>query len=63
MEPWRRARLPLLYCDGELVWVPGIGIDAAWQATPGEAGLSPVWRLAALQGGAQEGASLQSRDQ
>ena len=62
IEPWRRARLPLLFCDGHLVWVPDIGIDCAWQAGAGEAGLLPVWRLAALQGGAPEGGSLQSRD-
>lgn len=40
---WRRARLPLLLCDGELVWVPGLGIDARFQAAPGAAGLVPRW--------------------
>jgi tRNA(Ile)-lysidine synthase len=40
---WRRARLPLLRCDGELVWVPGLGIDARFQAAPGAAGLVPRW--------------------
>jgi tRNA(Ile)-lysidine synthase len=62
IEPWQRARLPLLFCDGHLVWVPGIGIDCAWQAGPGDPGLCPVWRLAALQGGFVKGGSLQSRD-
>ena len=42
IEPWRRARLPLLFCEGQLVWVPDIGIDCAWQAGPGEAGVFPA---------------------
>jgi tRNA(Ile)-lysidine synthase len=62
IEPWRRARLPLLFCDEHLIWVPDIGIDCAWQAGPGEAGVSPAWRLAAVQGGVAAGGSLQSRD-
>lgn len=43
LPPWERERLPLLYCDDVLVWVGGIGIDAGWQAAPGESGLLPVW--------------------
>ncbi len=39
---WQREVLPLLWCDGELVWVHGIGVDCAWQCGPGEAGLLPV---------------------
>ncbi len=62
IEPWRRARLPLLFCEGALVWVPDIGIDCAWQAGPGEAGVFPAWRVAALHGGASEGGPLQSRE-
>lgn len=41
IPPWRRERLPLLACDGRLVWAAGIGIDADWQAAPGEPGLLP----------------------
>ena len=62
IEPWRRARLPLLFCDEHLVWVPDIGIDCAWQAGPGELSIAPVWRLAAMQDGFAAGGSLQSRD-
>lgn len=41
---WRRERLPLLYCDDELVWVPGLGVAAGWQAARGARGLVPEWR-------------------
>lgn len=43
IPPWERACLPLLFCAGQLVWVAGIGIDAAFACPPGEAGLLPVW--------------------
>ena len=43
MPPWLRERLPFLYLDGELAAVPGLGIDAKFQATPGESGMLPVW--------------------
>lgn len=41
VPPWLRARLPLLWCDGRLAWVYGIGVDAAFRAGPGEAGIQP----------------------
>ncbi len=41
VPPWQRARLPLLWCDGRLAWVQGIGTDAAFRAAPGEAGIQP----------------------
>lgn len=40
---WQRATLPLLWSDDRLVWVAGIGCDAAVQAAPGEAGWLPDW--------------------
>ena len=43
IPPWERERLPLLYCGGELAWIAGIGVAAALQAGPGEAGLEPNW--------------------
>jgi len=43
IEPWQRGRMPLLFCDGQLVWVPGIGIDCAWQAASGDPGVIPEW--------------------
>lgn len=41
VPPWVRKWMPLLWCDSELVWVPGIGIDSAWQCSPEEFGILP----------------------
>jgi len=41
IPPWQRQRLPLLWCDGQLVWAAGIGLDADALAAPGEAGVLP----------------------
>jgi tRNA(Ile)-lysidine synthase len=41
---WRRDRLPLLYCGEDLVWVPGLGVDARYRASGGAPGLVPEWR-------------------
>jgi len=41
IPPWERERLPLLYCGGKLVAVPGIGVAAAAAAAPGE----PAWTV------------------
>jgi len=38
---WQRGRLPLLACGPDLVWVPGLGVDAAWTSAPG---ILPEWR-------------------
>jgi len=46
VPPWERARLPLLWSGDRLVWVAGIGIDAAFACAPGEPGLVPVWETA-----------------
>jgi tRNA(Ile)-lysidine synthase len=46
VPPWERARLPLLWSGERLVWVAGIGIDAAFACAPGEPGLAPVWETA-----------------
>ena len=43
IPPWQRERLPLLYCGGQLVAVPGIGIDCAFHANLGEPGLQINW--------------------
>jgi tRNA(Ile)-lysidine synthase len=40
---WRRDRLPLLSCGEDLVWVPGLGIDARYRAAAGALGLEPQW--------------------
>lgn len=41
IPPWQRARLPLMWCDGRLVWAAGIGFEADLGAAPGEAGILP----------------------
>ena len=43
LPPWLRERLPFLYVNGELAAVPGLGIDAKFQAAATEPGLLPVW--------------------
>lgn len=43
LPPWQRDRLPLIYLDGELAAVPGLGVDAKFQAGAGQPGLLPVW--------------------
>jgi tRNA(Ile)-lysidine synthase len=44
VPPSERDRLPLLYCGADLVWVPGLGIDARFQAAGKRAGWLPEWR-------------------
>jgi tRNA(Ile)-lysidine synthase len=44
IPPWRRERLPLLFCGEELVWVPGLGVAAGWRAARGATGVVPEWR-------------------
>ncbi len=39
VPPWRRERLPLLYCGDELVSVVGVAVAAEFQAGDGEAAL------------------------
>jgi tRNA(Ile)-lysidine synthase len=42
--PWARARLPLLFCGEELVWVPFVGVAADYQAVAGERAWRFSWR-------------------
>lgn len=46
IPPWRRGFLPMLFCGEDLVAVPGIGIDADYQVSPGEPGICLNWVLA-----------------
>jgi tRNA(Ile)-lysidine synthase len=46
MPAWERHALPLVWCEAELVAVPGIGVAAEWQAAPGDAGLFLAWHPA-----------------
>ena len=41
IPPWQRARLPLMWCDGRLVWAAEIGLEADLCAAPGETGVLP----------------------
>ena len=41
---WERDRLPLLVCGEDLVWVPGLGVDARYQAAKNRPGVLPEWR-------------------
>jgi tRNA(Ile)-lysidine synthase len=44
VPPWERERLPLLFCGEDLVWAPGLGVDARYQARAGAPGVLPEWR-------------------
>jgi tRNA(Ile)-lysidine synthase len=44
VPPWQRERIPCVYFGDELVWVPGLGVDARFQARTGEPGVLPEWR-------------------
>jgi len=46
IPPWRRDAMPLLFHDGRLVWVPGVGIDAGYACAEGARGLRPCWKVA-----------------
>ena len=45
VPPWRRPFLPMLWVDGQLAWVAGVGVAAEFQCAPGQPGLRPVWSL------------------
>jgi tRNA(Ile)-lysidine synthase len=47
MPPWQRESLPLVFCGDALAVVPGIGVDAAFQAAAGTPGYEIRWRPAA----------------
>jgi tRNA(Ile)-lysidine synthase len=40
---WLRNRLPLIFCDGELVWAAGVGVDCAYRAAADEPSMVPEW--------------------
>jgi tRNA(Ile)-lysidine synthase len=43
---WQREKLPLLFHEDRLVWVPGVGIAAEYACPAGQEGFSPSWRVA-----------------
>jgi len=50
VPPWERARLPLLCCGERLIWVAGLGVDAAFACASDEEGVEPVWEGSAGRG-------------
>ena len=44
IPPWTRERLPLVFCDDALVWVPGIGVASPYRVRAPAVGLLPEWR-------------------
>lgn len=44
VPPWERDRLPLLVSGDDVVWVPGLGVDARYQAAENAPGVLPEWR-------------------
>lgn len=47
MPSWQREALPLVFHGDDLVAVPGLGVDVAFQTRPGERGLALDWQPAA----------------
>jgi tRNA(Ile)-lysidine synthase len=47
MPPWQRQRLPFLWRQEQLVWVGGLGVDAAFACAADEDGVLPLWTPAA----------------
>ena len=43
VPPWLRERTPLLYADGALIYVPGIGIADGWQVGSEDEGITISW--------------------
>jgi len=43
IPPWQRESLPLVFCGDVLAAVPGIGVDAAFQAAAGAPGCTVRW--------------------
>ena len=44
VPPWQRDALPLVFCGGELAWVPGLGVDARFQAAGNASAVVPQWQ-------------------
>ena len=44
IPPWERERLPLLFCGNDLVWAPGLGVDAKYLSAGGAPGIVPSWQ-------------------
>jgi tRNA(Ile)-lysidine synthase len=44
VPPWERERLPLLFCGPDLIWAPGLGVDARYRAASESIGIVPEWK-------------------
>lgn len=42
VPPWERERMPLLFCGADLVWAPGLGVDARYRAGMKKIGSVPI---------------------
>ena len=39
--------MPLLWVDGRLAWIAGVGVAAEFRCRPGESGVVPDWSVLA----------------
>jgi tRNA(Ile)-lysidine synthase len=46
VPPWERERMPLLFCGADLVWAPGLGVDAKFLSAGRAPGVLPDWQPA-----------------
>jgi tRNA(Ile)-lysidine synthase len=44
VPPWERERMPLIFCGDDLVWAPGLGVDAKYLSAGRAPGIVPDWR-------------------
>jgi tRNA(Ile)-lysidine synthase len=44
IPPWRRERLPFIYCGDALACVPGLGVDCRFRAERGETSIAATWK-------------------
>ena len=43
VPPWERERMPLIFCGDDLVWAPGLGVDAKYLSAGRASGIVPNW--------------------
>lgn len=49
VPPWLRERTPLLYIDGRLAWIVGVGVCEGFQLADDETGWAVSWQMASRQ--------------
>lgn len=45
VPPWLRDAVPMLWVDGRLAWIAGVGVAAEFQCPSGQAGILPRWSV------------------